>query len=230
MAARGSNDDGSIADLPWASVFDPASNVRALSAIQARGFRAATEIIDRMVKATDSTPPSKDNGHNDLPPDLPHDPPRPDGDRDADRMVSTWQSLVGQLAASIRGSGTPPHVGAATFDLVNSHASGQIRFEAAQSGVTTTEVWLHNGGFDDLGVIRLRCSDLLAHDGAVVSATRILFEPDAVPLVARSSRGITMCIDVAADVPSGRYRGTLLADGHADVWLPVELVVERDEP
>jgi hypothetical protein len=88
---------------------------------------------------------------------------------------------------------------------------------------------LHNGGSDDLGVTRLRCSDLLAHDGAVVSAARIRFEPAAVPLVARSSRGITMCIDIADDVGSGCYRGTLLADGHADVWLPVELVVERDE-
>ena len=61
------------------------------------------------------------------------------------------------------------------------------------------------------------------------SAARIGFEPATVPLVARSSRGITMCVDVADDVGSGRYRGTLLVDGHADVWLPVELVVERDE-
>jgi hypothetical protein len=144
-------------------------------------------------------------------------------------VVSTWQSLIGQLVASIRGSAMSARVGVATIDLTNSHASGQLRFDAAQSGPVTTEVWLHNGGSDDLGVTRLRCSDLLAHDGAVVSAARIRFEPAAVPLVARSSRGITMCIDIADDVGSGCYRGTLLADGHADVWLPVELVVERDE-
>jgi hypothetical protein len=144
-------------------------------------------------------------------------------------VVSTWQSLVGQLAASISGSATKTQIGVATFDLTNSHASGQLRLDAAQSGPITTEVWLHNGGSDDLGVTRLRCSDLLAHDGAVVDAARIRFEPAVVPLVARSSRGVTMCIDIADDVGPGRYRGTLLADGHADVWLPVELVVERDQ-
>jgi hypothetical protein len=222
VAARGSHDDGSIADLPWASVFDPASNVRALSAIQARGFRAATEVIDRLVKATDSQSASKADVHRDS--------RDTDGDRDVDRAVSTWQDLVGQLATSIRGSGMPPHFGAATFDLAKSHPSGQVRFDVAQSGMATTEVWLHNGGFDDLGTIRLRCSGLLAHDGAIVSAVRVRFEPEAVPLPARSSRGITMCIDVADDIPSGCYRGTLLAEGHADVWLPVELVVSRAEP
>ena len=36
--ARGMSDDGSNANLPWASVFDPAANARALSAIQAEGF------------------------------------------------------------------------------------------------------------------------------------------------------------------------------------------------
>ena len=49
MAGRTTGDDGSIADLPWASVFDPEANARALSAIQARGFRAATEVVDRFV-------------------------------------------------------------------------------------------------------------------------------------------------------------------------------------
>ena len=31
--------------------------------------------------------------------------------------------------------------------------------------------------------------------------------------------------DLPDDVRPGRYRGTLLADGHEDVWLPVLLVV-----
>ena len=39
-------DDGAISDLPWASVFDPANNMRVLGEIQARGFRAATELVD----------------------------------------------------------------------------------------------------------------------------------------------------------------------------------------
>ena len=221
MATRGPDDDGSIADLPWASVFDPTSNVRALSAIQARGFRAATEVIDRLVTLSGADDPSNANEHSDS--------PHGGGSRDADRLVATWQNLVGQLAASIRGQAAPPHTGPTTFDLLKSDTSGHVRLTAA-AGFATAEVWLHNGGSDDLGVIRLRCSDLLAHDGAVVGAARVRFEPDVVALVARSSRGVTMCVDVDDDIPRGCYRGTLLADGHTDVWLAVELVVTRAEP
>ena len=46
---RGLSDDGSIGDLPWTAVFDPVANARALSAIQAEGFRAATRLVDRFV-------------------------------------------------------------------------------------------------------------------------------------------------------------------------------------
>ena len=49
MDRNGTEGNGSIRDLPWASVFDPAANARALSAIQAEGFRAASEILDRFV-------------------------------------------------------------------------------------------------------------------------------------------------------------------------------------
>jgi hypothetical protein len=42
---------------------------------------------------------------------------------------------------------------------------------------------------------------------------------------ARSSRGVTVAIDVGADVRPGVYRGTLLATGNPDLWLPVVLTV-----
>ena len=53
VASPGVADDGSIADIPWASVFDPDHNARALNAIQARGFRAATDVIERLVNLVD---------------------------------------------------------------------------------------------------------------------------------------------------------------------------------
>ena len=56
MTNRGFNDDGTIDDLPWASVFDPAANARALSAIQAEGFRAASRIVNRFVRAVGPNP------------------------------------------------------------------------------------------------------------------------------------------------------------------------------
>ena len=42
-------------------------------------------------------------------------------------------------------------------------------------------------------------------------------------MVARCSRGVTVEIDVPDDIAPGNYRGTLLADGHPDIWLPVVL-------
>ena len=76
-----------------------------------------------------------------------------------------------------------------------------------------------------MGKVRLRCSDLLSHDGATIDSSCVRFEPDTVLMPGRCSRGVTMEVDVAQEHPPGVYRGTLLADGHADVWLPVVLNV-----
>ena len=44
---------------------------------------------------------------------------------------------------------------------------------AGEPGAASTEVWLHNRGGDDLGKVRLRCSDLLAHDGALIESALV---------------------------------------------------------
>ncbi len=220
MAGRSTEDDGSIADLPWASVFDPAANARALSAIQARGFRAATEVVDRFVRITErgfGSPTGRTDEDEDEPngfqtPRIP----------EIGKIVQSLQKAVTQLGESARGESAPADPG---MDLVNSTAAGEISLEASEPGTAVTEVWLHNRGPVDLGKVRLRCSDLLSHDGATVEAARVRFEPDVVPMPGRCSRGVTMEVDVTQDHPPGCYRGTLLADGHADVWLPVVLNV-----
>ena len=51
----GVTDDGTISDLPWAAVFDPVANARALSAIQARGFSAAAQLVDRFVQIAETS-------------------------------------------------------------------------------------------------------------------------------------------------------------------------------
>jgi hypothetical protein len=43
---------------------------------------------------------------------------------------------------------------------------------------------------------------------------------------ARSSRGVTVEVDIDEHVAPGSYRGMLVADGHPDVWLPIEVVVK----
>ena len=223
MGKRGPEFEGSISDIPWAAAFDPSINVHALGEIQARGLRAASEIVDKFVRLgkrhasgyeqtahpTESRQPESSTG-----PTIP----------DVDQVLGAWQKMFGQMTTRVRGIATP-FDGAATFDLNNARTNGHIALETMAPGPASTEVWLHNGGPDDLGKVRLRCSDLLAHDGAVIPSDHVRFEPDVVPMVARCSRGVTMAVDVLSETAPGCYRGTLLADGHPEVWLSVALTV-----
>ncbi len=212
------SDDASIADLPWASIFDPANNVRALGAIQERGFRAATDVVSRFVRMTDRGLGTVGAPSSDAKPE--------DGSAatypDLGRILTSLQGVVSQLGQSVLGNNNTAPAEAA-LDLVNSASSGQVVVEADGTGPAVTEVWLHNRGPQDMGKVRLRCSDLLAHGGALIEASAVRFEPDVVPMPARSSRGITVEVDVAEQYSPGWYRGTILADGHDDVWLPVSL-------
>ena len=77
-----------------------------------------------------------------------------------------------------------------------------------------------------MGKVVLRSGDLLLHEGSVITARSMRLEPDIVPMPARSSRGVTVEVDIDENVAPGIYRGMLVADGHPDVWLPIELVVK----
>jgi hypothetical protein len=143
---------------------------------------------------------------------------------DVDQVLRLWQRLATQAVESLRGA-TQPITEVATVDVQHAASSGAISLVAGEPGAVSTEVWLHNRGADDLGKVRLRCSDLLAHDGALIESALVRFEPDTVPMVARCSRGVTVEIDVPDDIAAGNYRGMLLADGYPDIWLPVVLCV-----
>jgi len=217
----GGTDDGSISDLPWATVFDPVANARALSAIQARGFAAATKLVDRFVQIAETsanaagpTATTSTNGHS--------------GDKvadsDVDLMLTTWWSMFGRLLRSMPGSAALRADGA-TFDLGTESANGSVHLNADGPGLALTEIWLHNRGSDDIESVRLRCSDLLAHDGAMVGADAVRFAPEKFALPGRSSRGIALELDVTPDIAVGSYRGMLLAEGYPDLWLPVTLTL-----
>ncbi len=211
--------DASVSDIPWASVFDPAVNIRALGEIQARGFRAATDVVNRFIRMAD-TKSATDPADGKQAPDGQAAPPP-----DVDQVLQLWQRLATQAVESLRGAAQPLGE-AATVDIQHATSSGAVSLVASQPGAVSTEVWLHNRGAEDLGKVRLRCSDLLAHDGALIESAMVRFEPDTVPMVARSSRGVTVEIDVPDDIAAGNYRGTLLADGYPDIWLPVVLSVQ----
>lgn len=212
------DNDASFSDIPWASVFDPALNIRALGEIQARGFRAATEVVNRFIRPAD-TKSVTDSADSEQPPGEQATPPP-----DVDQVLQVWQRLATQAVESLRGA-AQPRGEVASVDIQHATSSGAVSLVASEPGAVSTEVWLHNHGAEDLGKVRLRCSDLLAHDGALIDSAMVRFEPDTVPMVARCSRGVTVEIDVPDDTAAGNYRGTMLADGYPDIWLPVVLSV-----
>jgi len=227
MQVNGGNGDGRDGELPWASVFDPAANARAFTAIQAEGFRAASQIVDRFVRIasngrggdgrpTSAGAPLSEDQRADL-----------FGATDVEPLIRSWWSVVGQLF--IRSA--PPRVptqdspSPATLDFTDAQARGQLSLEANGAGAVSAEVWLHNAGANDLGEVRFRCSDLLSDDGRVVSSSVMVFDPSTVPMPGRSSRAIDVKIEVFHNGAPGLYRGTLLVEGHPHLWLPVVLTV-----
>jgi hypothetical protein len=230
LTNRGFSDDGTIDDLPWASVFDPAANARALSAIQAEGFRAASRIVDQFVRAVGSntngeatatpTDTGAKNGNAAV-----NANGAVDGIQEFERLTRAWWSMVGQFL--LRSMPPTPTAGSesVSLDVNNPDAKRAVNLEAPLGGSANSEVWLHNRGPDDRGDVRLQCSDLLSHEGNVIRADAVRMDTAVVPMPARSSRGVAITVDIAPEVRPGVYRGTLLASGHPDLWLPVMLTV-----
>lgn len=222
------DDGGTGNDLPWASVFDAGANMRALSAIQADGLRAASELVERFVRMASA---NLNAAGRSAPPVNPT-PGAPEADlfgaTGLEPLVTSWWAMADQFLRMGAPRREQPGVApvAVTLDLATAQAHGRLHLESAGPGVATAEMWLHNGGPVDMGKVRLRCSDLLAHDGTVIAASLVRFEPDPIPMPERSSRGLTVEVKISEDLPPGSYRGTLVADGHPDVWLPVEVAVK----
>lgn len=203
----GANSD----DVPWASVFDPAANARALSAIQAEGFRAASRLVDRFTRMAEES--GGDTG-------------RPE-DAGLEQMTRTWWSAFGRFLLGGAPGGQAP---APDLDVWTPDDGRGVILHTVAPGRVATEVWLHNRSTTDFGDVRLRCSDLLAHDGRVITSDRIRLEPAGMPMPARCSRGIAMEVEVGSDACAGVYRGNLLVADHSDLWLAVMLTVARRQP
>ena len=225
----GGGQNGQGPDVPWASVFDPAANLRALTTIQAEGFRAASEIVDRVVRMAaqraDGTERSARQA-NSLSSDQ-----RADllGATDVEPLIRSWWDMFGQflMGTGAQVSAKSPTV-APALDFAAADSAGRLEIDVSTGGTAKSEVWLHNAADDDLGRIRLRCSALMADDGAVIDAAAIRFDPKTVPMPGRSSRGVDVVVKVAKKVRPGVYRGTVLVEGRPTLWLPVAVTVRMN--
>ncbi|WP_167105821.1 hypothetical protein [Mycobacterium sp. DL592] len=224
MSGTRDPDDAAMSDVPWALVFDPAVNARALGEIQARGFRAAAGLVDRFVTRPDrgEAPGPHTQQQTSKPPDSAAAEKNPD----VQALLQSWRAILGQLAGSVGNASAAQPARGAAFDFVNSAATGHLVLTVRPAAVVSGEVWLHNSGPVDRGEIVLRCGDLLSHAGHVIGSDRVVFEPAQIAMPARCSRGVLVHVEVGADVPAGRYHAMLLVDGHPDIWLPIMLEVE----
>ena len=112
-----------------------------------------------------------------------------------------------------------------SLDVSGAGVGRGLNLDVAVGESASSEIWLHNRGSDNRGEVRLHTSDLLGHDGSVISAAAVRVDTEVVPMPARSSRGVVVTVDVGPEVRPGVYRGTVLANGNPDLWLPVMLTV-----
>jgi hypothetical protein len=235
-------------ERPWSSLFDPAANVRALGDIQRRGLWAAGELVDRLVGDDNPAATSANEGERDAADRAHRDEHDGSGTRAVPggapvtaQLFQLWVDLFQRGLQAVSGTTltTAVPTGAngtrrATIDLGAGLTTGMVRVDASggqDGGVSAeVEVWLHNGTAEPRADVSLHCGDLRAHDGSLLPATAVRFDPDRVDdLPARSSRGVVVSAVLDAERPAGVYRGLILATGAPDVWLPLEVVVGGGE-
>src|SRR5882672_6359195 len=91
-----SGDGTGATGTPWASLFDPVANARALGDIQAQALRAAGEVVERLARLSDgseSRPPASDHGGAASDGETP-----PTGD--AANLIEAWIELLQRASKS----------------------------------------------------------------------------------------------------------------------------------
>jgi hypothetical protein len=189
--------------------FDPVAGMRAMADIQAEGFRAAGELIDRMLGSE---------------PDGPGRARSSAAGGDYSALVDAWTDL---LRRTVAGLARPDGTDAVTVSVDSTGVGPQVRLATSGDSAATTEVWLHNGSFSAIGPLALGCGQLSDPDGTVLEGAEVSFEPAEVTLLpARSSRAVTVSLAAAGSLRPGCYRGMIQARGAPGLWLPFEVAVE----
>lgn len=200
----------------WMAALDPAANVRALGEIQRRGLDAARQLVDQLIAMVDGAAQAS---------------PRDETARgstggqvagDVERLIEGWAALTKDTLRTMGALYTQAYAGPAS-----SRGGRPVRLESGpETGAPVEQLWLHNTTSDPVSAVRLHCGDLRSPTAASIPASGIEFSPAAVDrLEAGTSVPVQVTVAVPAGTPPGVYRGTVLATGLADVWLPLEVVV-----
>ena len=184
--------------------------IEAMTDVQRRSADAAGKLVERLIANVDGSASHEAGDAT----------PRASTTDDAIAgMTRLWRESLSSLAGAM-GGGVETH--RVEVNAPGPPASLRIDVDATgQSG--STEVWLHNPSADAFDKLRLHCGPALAHDGSVFAGD-VSLDPDAFDLPARASRGVVISVDATGTDP-GIYRTTVLVEGLADQWLPLEIVV-----
>jgi hypothetical protein len=188
-------------------LLDPVAGMRAMADIQAEGLRAASELLERMLR---SEPGGSEQ--------------RPAADAGAyTALVDAWTELLRRTVAGLAQAGEP---GAVTVPVDESGVGPPVRLTLRDGEAPDAEIWLHNGTFVPIGPLCLSCGPLVDPEGAQLDAVGVRFEPKQLePLPPRSSRAVVVSLEVDRAPRPGTYRGTIQAGGAPALWLPLEVTV-----
>lgn len=213
---------------PWASLFDPVANARALGDIQAQALRAAGEVVERLARLSDGSEtraPADDNGEAVADGETP-----PTGD--AAQLLEVWIELLQRASksfANASGSGKNARDDERIeVDLETGATNGLVRLEVEGSGAIrggTAEVWVHNGTAESVGPLKILSGELRSPDGHPLAATLACDPAHIDVLPGRSSRGVVLSVAKEGALRAGTYRGLMQVKGAPQVWLTVEVVV-----
>ena len=215
-------------ELPWASVFDSGANMRALTAIQAEGLRAASKLVDRFIVAASDSLNTRAGTHvagSTLSADQ-----RADlwGATDIEPLLKSWWAMVGHLGRAVAPAAEPgpdTPVGSPSLEFAEGRASGRLDLEVAPAGAAVAGIWLSNNDIRDLGEVSLWVGALQCDTGATLDPQDIWLAPSVVAMPGRSGRAVDLRVNPGPDTRPGLYRGNLFTVGHPGLWLPIALTV-----
>jgi hypothetical protein len=227
------SDGGRDGGVPWAAVFDPEANARALEQIQRRGLQAAGDLVDRLVAAVDGDGSKRGE-----------QAPRTNGAAAANGSAAPtgsdpfgwWVYLMTQTLQAMARLSVPdtaatdqPTGGPVWLDVVSGRDSGTLALavERSAGGPTVAgELWLHNPSDRSVGPLHLHVGELGSPEGLTLPTGLVCPDPPSVSeLPARSSRGVSVAVAAPSELAPGCYRGLLQVDGAAAVAFRVELNV-----
>lgn len=223
----GGNEDNGSEPPP----FDSLAGLRALGEVQRRGLEAANQVVSRLVQrpgadagplfgaetgSADGSSAGAGAGSGE-----PGDPVAQFA-----AMAETWMAAVSEVFSGASAGPSTRPAAAPEGIAVDPLVMPVIAPGTSGAG----EFWLHNNSGEAVREVRLHCGDLRSHCGGAIGADRIRFDPpEMAELPDRSSRGITLSIDVPHGTRADVYRGAVLASNLPEVWLPVEVrVAEHD--